>query len=172
MASTGPRPNFSSWPDVTVWHIDDKLAYGTWECRSEVEGLTFYASGRTLEDLSRYRLNYVNGLPIPAVPAKDKKTREAVLDEAKSLVVGDRNAQYGEPYDDFKKVADALNAYGFSGPNGRKIMPRDVPFFQILVKLSRLIPSPSKMDSWIDIAGYAACGAEVAEVEVANNERR
>lgn len=100
-----------------------------------------------------------------AAETKDRRVREEVLDQAKSLVVGDRNAQYGEPYDDFLKVADALNAYGYSGPGGRKIMPRDIPFFQVLVKLSRIVQSPTKMDSWIDLAGYAACGAEVADVE-------
>lgn len=105
------------------------------------------------------------------VETKAKTTREAVLDEAKSLVCGDRNAQYGEPYDDFLKIAEALNAYGYSGPGGRKMMPRDIPFFQILVKLSRIVESPLKTDSWVDTAGYAACGAEVAEVEKSKNEQ-
>jgi hypothetical protein len=31
-----------------------------------------------------------------------------------------------------------------------------------LVKIARLANSPDHMDSWIDIAGYAACGGEIA----------
>lgn len=168
-------PDFSTWPDVHEWYFDETVPYGTYHYRTEDNDYgRYYASVRTLADLGQHKGLYdENGIAAAeaeAIPARMEKRREFVLDEAKGLVVGDRNAQYGEPYDDFKKVADALNAYGFQGPGGRKIMPRDVPFFQILVKLSRLIQSPTKMDSWVDAAGYAACGAEVAEVEAANND--
>jgi hypothetical protein len=30
-----------------------------------------------------------------------------------------------------------------------------------LVKVSRISTSPSKLDHWVDLAGYAACGGEV-----------
>lgn len=171
MASTGrPLVDFSKFPDVSEWYVKDSIPFGCYEYSLDLGegGGYYYASHTTLAALEQHRkLCDGHGNAIPAIPAKDTKTREAVLDEAKSLVVGDRNSQYGEPYDDFLKVAEALNAYGYRGPGDRKIMPRDVPFFQALVKLSRLIQSPTKRDSWVDLAGYAACGAEVADIEAA-----
>ena len=39
----------------------------------------------------------------------------------------------------------------------------------ILLKISRLAHSPGEMDHWVDIAGYAAIGAEIAgEEEIGN----
>lgn len=89
--------------------------------------------------------------------------RDELLDEAKRLVTGDRNNQYGPPTQDFRRTADILNALGFSGPGGTDVRPHDVAVIIVAVKLSRLTWSPGKMDSWIDLAGYAACGAECAE---------
>lgn len=40
----------------------------------------------------------------------------------------------------------------------------------MMVKLSRLMWTPAKRDSWVDIAGYAACGLECALHE--DEERR
>lgn len=141
------------FPEDGAWKVDNTVATGTFEVRNR----EWYASAETIIRFAKMAEHLM--------PTEPKTVRGEVLDQAKSLVDGDRNAQYGEPYDDFLKVADALNAYGYSGPGGRKIMPRDIPFFQVLVKLSRIVESPTKMDSWIDMAGYAACGAEVAYVE-------
>ena len=84
--------------------------------------------------------------------------REEVLDQAKGLIIGDRNAQYGEPTQDFARTADMWTAY-----TGYPFKPHDVAAMQALLKLSRIAWSPGKDDSWIDVAGYAACGAECAE---------
>ena len=35
----------------------------------------------------------------------------------------------------------------------------------ILLKVARLKSSPSHKDSWVDVAGYAACGAECSDNE-------
>lgn len=109
------------------------------------------------------------GITTEPAETNGKTIREITLDDAKSLVVGDRDAQYGSPHTNFSLAANALNAYGYRGPDGRKMMPHDVAFFQILVKLSRIVETPTKMDSWTDISGYGACGAEVVEVERAVN---
>jgi Domain of unknown function (DUF6378) len=89
--------------------------------------------------------------------------RAQTLDEAARLVNNDRNKDYGEPINDFSKVVGALNSFGYSGPGGRDLEPHDLAFIQTVVKLSRLVQTPTKVDSWVDIAGYAACGREVAE---------
>jgi hypothetical protein len=33
------------------------------------------------------------------------------------------------------------------------------------VKIARLVNDPSKADSWVDIAGYAALGSEMEDAE-------
>ncbi|WP_051165727.1 DUF6378 domain-containing protein [Amycolatopsis orientalis] len=93
--------------------------------------------------------------------------RKALLTEAESLVNGDRNNTYGEPHQDFQRTADMLSALGFqhAHPGGvRAIAAHDVAVILAAVKLSRLTWSPEKRDSWVDLAGYAACGHEAFEL--------
>ena len=96
--------------------------------------------------------------------------REAVLQAAITAVTGDRNNTYGDPWDDFKRTSDALTAMGYRHSNEKTgvfeaLRPHDIAVIQVMVKLSRLTHTPVKRDSWVDVAGYAACGAEVAELE-------
>jgi len=88
----------------------------------------------------------------------DESPRAALLDEAKGLVTGERNNQYGEPHQDFKRTAEALTAMGYRGPGGRELKAHDVAILVGMVKISRLMWQPDKRDSWVDWAGYAACG--------------
>lgn len=85
--------------------------------------------------------------------------RGSVLDEAKGLITGDRNAIYGPPTQDFLRTAAMANAFGFQ-VNGKPLESHHVAVFMGLLKLSRLAWSPGKRDSWVDLAGYAACGYE------------
>jgi hypothetical protein len=87
----------------------------------------------------------------------DSSTRAAVLDTAKSLVISDRNKDYGSPRSNFEQTASLWSEY-----KGVAFDAHDVAVLMILAKISRLSTSPGKMDNWIDIAGYAACGAEVS----------
>jgi hypothetical protein len=99
---------------------------------------------------------------------KEPNTRAKTLGEAGRLVNGDRNAQYGAPYEDFSRTAAALDGLGYQvavGDDVRALEPHDVAVILSAVKLSRIMSSPQKQDSWVDLAGYAACGAEVAEQE-------
>lgn len=115
--------------------------------------------------------------------------REGVLNKAKEYVLRDRNALHGDPEDNFKVIANLYNAY----VDGRKrelernsivlmsqdfeFLPHDVAVLNILQKVARIITSPSHMDHWVDIAGYAACGADcvpmqgVEERQAAKEER-
>lgn len=85
--------------------------------------------------------------------------RESLLDEAKSLVMGDRNNTYGPPTQDFQRSADAMNAMGYRSASG-PLRAHDVAILVTLIKISRLQWSPQKRDHWADLAGYAACGWE------------
>jgi hypothetical protein len=75
---------------------------------------------------------------------------ETILEEAQRIVGGDRQDQYGHPGDDFARTAGAINAYF-----GTEFRATDIPFLMILVKLSRIMQTPDKRDSWVDICGYA-----------------
>jgi len=87
-------------------------------------------------------------------------TRKELLAKATTIVTGERDAQYGGPEDNFNRIADLWNAY-LGEPD--RIGPEDVAVMMMLLKVARLAASEYKsMDSWVDIAGYAACGAEIA----------
>jgi hypothetical protein len=91
--------------------------------------------------------------------------RECVLDDAKQAVCSDRNEEYGEPIDNFGRWAGACNALGYQGPGGRELKPHDLAVIMGLGKLSRSVQTPDKMDTWVDLAGYAAVGGELVTVE-------
>lgn len=91
--------------------------------------------------------------------------RAEVLDKAKEAVCSDRNAEYGEPIDNFGRWAGACNALGYQGPGGRKLKPHDLATIMALGKLSRSVQSPDKEDTWVDLAGYAAVGYELVTLE-------
>lgn len=92
--------------------------------------------------------------------------RGGMLDEAKQLVTNDRNNQYGPPDQDFARTAAMATGFGFS-VNGQPLMGHHVAIFMNLLKMSRLAWTPTKRDSWVDAAGYSACGLETALLEEA-----
>lgn len=92
--------------------------------------------------------------------------RSALLRGAENAVNGDRNAQYGDPNADFQRTADMWNAY-LAGVLERQnglvsLQTQDVAAMMSLLKISRIAWSPEKMDSWMDLAGYSACGWDCA----------
>lgn len=86
-----------------------------------------------------------------------------LLDKAKEAVA-DRGLNYGRPEDNFKRIAGLWNIY-LRDRYGvvAVIEPIDVASMMVLMKVARLENTPTHLDSWTDIAGYAACGAELAE---------
>ncbi|MFB9926288.1 DUF6378 domain-containing protein [Amycolatopsis halotolerans] len=100
--------------------------------------------------------------------SENSNHRKSLLRKAESLVNGDRNNQYGPPHQDFQRTADVLSSLGFCFTEGRgatrDIEAHDVAIILAAVKLSRLAWSPEKEDSWVDLAGYAACGREAYEL--------
>lgn len=83
-------------------------------------------------------------------------TRSEVLDKAKDIVNGKRQQDYGSVEDNFAKIAMLWTAY-----LGHDVVARDVAAMMILLKIAREQTGHGKDDNWIDIAGYAACGAEL-----------
>jgi hypothetical protein len=87
--------------------------------------------------------------------------RARVLNEAKRITATDRNSSYGEPEDNFQRIADFWNVW-LQGrlKDGTEITAGDTAAMQIMVKVAREMNAP-KEDNKVDIAGYAACWAEV-----------
>lgn len=84
----------------------------------------------------------------------------------------DRGLNYGRPADNFRRIARLWNAHilnrygdGFGGDTTIAIPALDeidVALMMDLMKTARLENAPAHLDSWIDKAGYTACGAEIA----------
>lgn len=85
--------------------------------------------------------------------------------------VKDRGVPYGGVEDNFARIAHLWNGYMrgrfADGAGGDTVMavpsfaPGDVAAMMALMKLGRIAGNPAHMDSWIDLAGYAACGGEI-----------
>lgn len=90
-------------------------------------------------------------------PTPARNARADILLGAEELVNGDRNVQYGDPRADFKRTAAMWGAY-----LGIEVAPHDVAAMMALLKVSRIRWSPGRQDSWLDLAGYAACGWDCA----------
>lgn len=86
--------------------------------------------------------------------------REQTLDKAKECVLKDRQATHGPPEDSFSLIAKFWSAY-----TGHEIKPHEVAVMLGLLKIARIKHKPLHEDNWIDLAGYAACGAELAAVK-------
>ena len=106
-----------------------------------------------------------SGTPLPDITPIDMdhlladrpNHRRELLLGAEALVNGDRNVAYGDPRADFQRTATMWSAY-----LGVEVAPHDVAALMALLKLSRIRWSPGKQDSWMDLAGYAACGWDCA----------
>lgn len=94
---------------------------------------------------------------------KRKLTRADILHAAEKCVCGQRETDYGTPEDNFKTIAELWEAYlnkaCTRGVNVR-VEAKDVAVMMALLKIARIAAGGGKADSWIDLAGYAACGAE------------
>jgi hypothetical protein len=81
---------------------------------------------------------------------------EPIVAEAQRLVYGDRNKDYGHPYEDYVRNATSLTTILKDKlKEDAVITPQDVCLFMIMLKVSRLINDPYKRDSIVDVAGYA-----------------
>lgn len=99
--------------------------------------------------------------PAPPVPP-EPVTKASLLDAAKAAVA-DRGLNYGKPEDNFRRIADLWNVYlnGRAAGPAAPITPVDQTIMMVLMKVARLQNTPTHLDSWTDLAGYAACGAEI-----------
>ena len=101
--------------------------------------------------------------------------RAEVLAAAKKCVCGEREQDYGTPEDNFTTIGLLWGVHlRAAHPELQKILPingieaKDVAVMMSLLKVAR-IATGSSPDSFVDLAGYAACAGEIATREA---ERR
>jgi predicted cobalt transporter CbtA len=87
--------------------------------------------------------------------------RVEALREAAKIISGERNKQYGNPEDNFERTAKIWSVI-----LGTQITNEDVAMMMVGLKVARYASkSGFQPDTWVDIAGYAACGYEVGSLE-------
>ena len=84
--------------------------------------------------------------------------RKDTLMKAEQAVNGSREQDYGTPEQNFQTIADLWGAY-----KGVTFTALDVSMMMALLKISRIKNGGGTGDSFVDLAGYAACGAELAD---------
>ena len=88
------------------------------------------------------------------------------LKAAAECVCGSREEDYGSPEDNFAVIAALWTAY-----TGTDVTPKDVAMMMALLKIARA-KAGSKPDTYVDLAGYAACGAEISAREPKRTAKR
>lgn len=95
----------------------------------------------------------------PAKPKKLKaiKPKVSVLEEAQTIIYGDREKTYGHPAKNLKTIANMWNAYLNNMDDANfSVTAKDVAAMMMLVKVARFANDPSHRDNLVDVCGYAA----------------
>lgn len=87
-------------------------------------------------------------------------TRAEILAAAHQAVTKDRAATHGDAENTFGAIARV-----WSARLGVAITPAQVAIMLVDLKTCRAWGNPAHADNWVDIAGYAACGGELAGQE-------
>ena len=88
-------------------------------------------------------------------------TKKDILENAMAAVA-DRGLNYGSPEDNFGRIAALWNTHIANRYDVEsKLDAHDVALMCVLLKIARLENAPTHEDSWVDVAGYAACGGSM-----------
>lgn len=82
--------------------------------------------------------------------------RADILHTAEKCVCGQREQDYGSPENNFQTIADFWSVY-----KGVKFSASDVAMMMTLLKVARIKSGGGTEDSFVALAGYAACGGEL-----------
>jgi hypothetical protein len=83
-------------------------------------------------------------------------TRSDILHEAETQITGQREQDYGSPENNFALIANLWSDY-----LDAEVTALDVAMMMCLLKIARIKNGGGTGDSFVDIAGYAACGGEI-----------
>lgn len=97
--------------------------------------------------------------------------RDEILERARVCVCNEREQDYGTPENNFTTIGLLWGVYlRAAHPELQTVMainhitPKDVATMMALLKVARIATGSSE-DSFIDLAGYAACAGEVSATE-------
>lgn len=90
-------------------------------------------------------------------PVAPVSRRALILNIAREAVTKDRAATHGALESSFAQIAAI-----WSVRLGVTITPAQVAILMIDLKTVRGWGNPGHLDNWVDMAGYAACGGELA----------
>lgn len=91
--------------------------------------------------------------------------RSDILATARDYVTRDRAATHGDAEDQFATIGARWSIL-----IGVSLKPAQVALMMADLKLVRAWTNPAHGDNWIDLAGYAACGGEIATRTKTPNE--
>ena len=89
-----------------------------------------------------------------------RSVRTRILMEANENITGQRELDYGSPENNFSIIAHLWTDY-----LGARVTALDVSMMMCLLKIARIRSGGGSGDSFVDIAGYAACGGEIRECQ-------
>lgn len=92
--------------------------------------------------------------------------RKQILENAIRTVCQDRRDQYGQIEDNFGLIADLWSSY-----LGASVTAVDVTMMMGMLKMARIKTGKYTQDNFVDLAGYAACGAECTPEALQEKER-
>lgn len=96
---------------------------------------------------------------LPEERQRQPSAAVALLDGARAAVI-DRHEKYGPPREHFSRTVGMVNA-AFASVLRRPLTPADWAIIMVLDKVARHMGTAKTSDTPIDVAGYAACLAEV-----------
>lgn len=129
---------------------------------SREESYNFCAGHRCHECWSREYKGEQTANETTTDPIKST-TRETILREAITCTCTDRNLQYGGPETTFPAIAELWTGYLRANGHNITLTAKDTALMLMLFKTARAITSETpKADTYIDMAGYAACAGEIA----------
>lgn len=99
-------------------------------------------------------------------------SRLEYLQTAAALTSGDRDREYGTPYNNLSDCAALWSAYLGGKYSGHvldcaafQLTAEDVAWMNVLQKMARTFSGNSKPDTYIDAAAYSAIAGECAKEE-------
>ncbi len=99
-------------------------------------------------------------------PQRTPETRREILQAAERCVCGDRDNEYGGPENSFALIAQLwepiIRTRCVSPGADVAVDAVTVALLMAELKIARAATNTGHMDSWVDLAGYAACGGEIA----------
>ena len=95
------------------------------------------------------------------LPQPSEWDRGLILSKAGRLIHGDRQEIYGDADSSFAGIGQAWGAM----LGGEPIPASKVALMMVVFKALRGVRSPNHVDNYIDIAGYAALGGEIARID-------